>query len=414
MNVKFKMPKFGRTLSGRSMLKELLLTVLATTISIILTFGTAAWLDKRKQQAYGRQLAYMTIHDIDNTAEMLERYVTDENDGYLLAQYLLDHKDSLNTIGLDTLQTVMFYVLSYNDKFTLDDASEKIFLSSQEAWSNIDNITFIDRVQSFYNHRHEIFDYLNTSLQWRKPVGEKEFMQVQIDSPRFMMDVVDFMDELLQRNDVCYYIACSPLRQHRINAIINEWKKVSDECKFMMGISDSELDEYIASRSKTGERVRDRQLVGRWFGKGEPTMNSERENHLEFRKDHSATLTFTTYYSSSIYSGRISNKLIIQATWELKGDSLYISQLPDLECVLDTTGISYRAEMKSFVEDDTRQIMKSNQAQQDFYLQQGVTVIAYQASIDPSKSKLEMIVKEQDEDGTEETIVRYLTKEEDK
>ncbi len=47
MNVKFKMPKFGRKLTGGSMVKELLLTTLATTISIVLTFGTARFIEKR-------------------------------------------------------------------------------------------------------------------------------------------------------------------------------------------------------------------------------------------------------------------------------------------------------------------------------------------------------------------------------
>lgn len=45
MNVKFKMPKFGEMSSGKSMLRELLMTTIGTTISIVLTFGTAAWLD---------------------------------------------------------------------------------------------------------------------------------------------------------------------------------------------------------------------------------------------------------------------------------------------------------------------------------------------------------------------------------
>ena len=37
MDAKFKMPKLGRKLTGSGMLKELLLTTLATTISIVLT-----------------------------------------------------------------------------------------------------------------------------------------------------------------------------------------------------------------------------------------------------------------------------------------------------------------------------------------------------------------------------------------
>ena len=48
MNVKFKMPKFGRKLTGSGMVKELLLTTLATTISIVLTFGTAALLEHKQ------------------------------------------------------------------------------------------------------------------------------------------------------------------------------------------------------------------------------------------------------------------------------------------------------------------------------------------------------------------------------
>ena len=52
MNVKFKMPKFGRKLTGGSMMKELLLTILGTTISIVLTFGTAQYLeDHQAEQA---------------------------------------------------------------------------------------------------------------------------------------------------------------------------------------------------------------------------------------------------------------------------------------------------------------------------------------------------------------------------
>ena len=49
MNVKFRMPKFGQMQSGKSMLRELLMTTLGTTISIVLTFGTAAWMDQQEE-----------------------------------------------------------------------------------------------------------------------------------------------------------------------------------------------------------------------------------------------------------------------------------------------------------------------------------------------------------------------------
>jgi len=412
MNVKFKMPHFGRKLSGGSMLKELLLTILATTISIVLTFGTAGWMEKRKQEAYGRQLAYMTIHDMDNTINSLKKYVKEENNSFLQAQYLLEHLDMLDNISGDTLNTVLIYVLSYDELFVLDESSEKIFLSSQEAWSNVNNITFIDMVQSFYSDRHYMFNYLNTSLQWRKPVSEKEFMQRQIDSPGYSLDYVSYLKELLQRDDVCYYIACSPLRQHRINTLIDQWQKKSDECKFMMGISDSELLEYVTSSQQKGKQLTESQLIGVWHGRDKgDDINSERENHIEFLKDHTAILTVIFYRSTPFYSGRIASKNIVPVTWELKGDTLYFNQQPKIECLLDTTGISYRAEMKPYVDNIIEEIEESHRVQKEFTLQQGVIPISYFISIDPSESKIEMRKSGEDEDGTETVTIKYFTKE---
>ena len=73
MNVKFKMPKFGRKLTGSSMLRELLLTTLATTISIVLTFGTAAFLEHKQQEKNRRQITLMVISDIYDFARVMER-----------------------------------------------------------------------------------------------------------------------------------------------------------------------------------------------------------------------------------------------------------------------------------------------------------------------------------------------------
>ena len=60
MNAKFKMPKFGRDLTGKGWIKELLMTFLGTTISIVLTFGTTAYLEDR-QTVQARRMMAMTI-----------------------------------------------------------------------------------------------------------------------------------------------------------------------------------------------------------------------------------------------------------------------------------------------------------------------------------------------------------------
>ena len=82
MNVKFKMPKFGRKLTGGGMAKELLLTTLGTTISIILTFGTAHFIEQREKEQARRMLAMTIINDIDESLKvaknLLEAEVLDD------------------------------------------------------------------------------------------------------------------------------------------------------------------------------------------------------------------------------------------------------------------------------------------------------------------------------------------------
>ena len=74
MNVKFRMPKFGQMQGGKSMLRELLMTTLGTTISIVLTFGTAAWLEHRQQAKNRRQTAMMVLSNIEDFVRNM-RYV---------------------------------------------------------------------------------------------------------------------------------------------------------------------------------------------------------------------------------------------------------------------------------------------------------------------------------------------------
>ena len=73
MNVKFKMPKLGSNMTGKDWWKELSLTFIATTISIVLTFGTAQYFEHKQKLADGRLMAMMVIHDMDNTVETLTK-----------------------------------------------------------------------------------------------------------------------------------------------------------------------------------------------------------------------------------------------------------------------------------------------------------------------------------------------------
>jgi hypothetical protein len=50
MNIKLHTPKSLKTGSGMATMKQFLLSLIATTVSIVLTFGTAAIIDNNKKK----------------------------------------------------------------------------------------------------------------------------------------------------------------------------------------------------------------------------------------------------------------------------------------------------------------------------------------------------------------------------
>jgi len=415
MRINIRVPRVKKPkIKKEGFVRELLMMVVATTISIVLTFGTAQYFEYRKEREDGRKLATMTIHDIDNSVLMLESYIKREDDNNATALYLMENPDSIDVVSGSMLDRTMGYLLALGTNFTLDASCEQIFLSSQDAWDNIGNQAFIDQVQSFYNNRHETLNYFNTSIQWKKPLSEEEHLEQQLHAPNFQMDHKTFLKELFQRDEVRYYITYWPIRKQRINDIILIWEKMSDLCKFMMGITDREIQEYLEKNSEMGEQVHERQLVGKWKGKDQARiMNNNRENYTEFRKDHSATVTLMQYEMNALYRGNIISKMIIPATWELKGDTLFITQSPDVDFSVDASQITYLDENKEEVEKWIAYIKRDVDAAQEYQRKLGEMLVSYLVCIDPSGSKIELVHNYLNDEGKEVTEFKFLTKQEE-
>ena len=69
MNVKVHTPK---NLKMGSTMKQFLLSLVATTISIVLTFGTAAWLDGKKKEEAKCEMVLMILYDLAGSIEQAE------------------------------------------------------------------------------------------------------------------------------------------------------------------------------------------------------------------------------------------------------------------------------------------------------------------------------------------------------
>ena len=59
--------------SGMGTLKQFLLSILATTVSIALTFGTSAIIDNNKKQREKREIVMMVVYDMSNSLKQFER-----------------------------------------------------------------------------------------------------------------------------------------------------------------------------------------------------------------------------------------------------------------------------------------------------------------------------------------------------
>ena len=85
-NIRFKMPRLWRKPNWDDMFKDLSLTFIGTTLSIILTFGTAQYLEQKQLREDGRQTAMMVIHDMDGTAEYFQSLAEKEAKRYKIGR----------------------------------------------------------------------------------------------------------------------------------------------------------------------------------------------------------------------------------------------------------------------------------------------------------------------------------------
>ena len=413
MNVKFRMTRLWVNHKSKSILKELVLTAIATTISIILTFGTAQYFEHRQKEADARLMVMMVIHDMDNTAKQLREAGEENIKQAEFARYVWENFARLDSIEEDTMNLALAYIAKESSalqQYPLDEASEKIFLSSQDSWKNINNPGLIDAVQRFYVERHQFFDYINSAPEFRKPIGSDENFKFMANCKDIMhfyrLSLIDRLREFLSRNDVRLYLQLHISRQITLKNYASRIEQTSTKCKFMMGITDQELDEYVKSREQTGKQLKERDLMGTWYLRKE----KNREEFYEFSANHTYKKTLLVHSVNADFNGLAEITKLETGTWELRGDSLFTVRKPAIKYTLDTSKITAKpgreAETKGYVK-----------YWSEYYANQEKTSAAgppettgYAVSIDKTETKLELRWTTTSEEGKEVNSAFYLMK----
>ena len=94
--------------------------------------------------------------------------------------------------------------------------------------------------------------------------------------------LLEFLKDKLFDKNIQYYINNSPLRAQEYKRIIESWTTMNDENKFLMSMTDKELEEYVNSISQNGVALTENSLLGTWI---QSTVKGDTTEFV-FNKDH--------------------------------------------------------------------------------------------------------------------------------
>ena len=382
---------------------QFFVTVLGTAIGVALTFVVSGLLEHKNKEQARRLTAIMVIHDIDNTISILKDWKEkEERDGESL-RTALKQRDLIDLMPYDTLNTILDLLTDSRLDFSFDTSKEKIFNSDLDTWQNLGNMAFLDNVQDFYHVRQTIQDGVNQSTMWRGPIPNEEYMQFVmrtgwVTQEEFAAALRPFLKEKLYDERVVYYINVSESRVKGLGQWIDNWTKLNDENKFLMGITDRELDDYVNSISKKGVSLNRSKLLGHWVW-----TVGDQTNEYDFHADRSYdfAINYASSFTRSMYfSGRFKITVSYSGNWAFEGDSLVLT--PDYNTA------DMKVDSSSLVPEDNMQ--DSLDAWVNRYREQGIAYfkamadqgekLTTKARMDSSNDKMEWT----NSDGT----VRYL------
>ena len=383
--------------------QQFLITVLGTAIGVALTFIVSGMIDQRKKEQAQRLTAIMIIHDIDNTIDILKSWKEQEEKIQVLQVYAVDHKDQKEPIPSDTLSSVLNSLVRRNTEYHFDTSKEKIFNSDVDTWQNLGNMKFIDNVQDFFYERQQLLELANTEEWFREPIPADEYMQVVIDADYRTQEDYDanrwaFLRKKLEENRVNYYISVSYARVSTLSNYIDRFTQLNEENKFIMGITDREMEDYVNSINKKGIALTKSDLPGHW-----QFTTKEQKMDYDFHSDNSYTLSieYSSYYTKAEHwSGVYKIKVTYNGAWAFQRDSLVLTaDFNTTDVQLDVSGIEVEPGMQDSL---TVWMNRSREKNLEYFRGQAGKDDNYtvKAWLDSSKDKMEWTAS----DGE----VRYL------
>lgn len=204
MNVKLHTPKTLKAGSGMSSMKQFLLSLLATTVSIALTFGTAAVVDYYKKKTAKKEMVMMVISDFDKTIDNVMKADTALREACRLELEFANHPEEYNSKRF-SLPSLWSSVI----EMEFPETTQKVFSSSIETFNTIGNANFVNEVSSFYINRDKYKTYVIEQL--KNDVTNNNTLSslkslLNISFPEYVLVNWTMLQELKDSRDKCMQI----------------------------------------------------------------------------------------------------------------------------------------------------------------------------------------------------------------
>ena len=198
--------------------KQFLLTLLATTISIILTFGTSAVIDRRHKEKDKREMVKMIIYDFDKTIEQMENASSAFEKAKQTQLELAIHPEYFDSLRFQFTDAMLVAQMEFSE------TTENIFSTNIETFNTLGNVNFVHEVSSFYSMRHQYQEDLLATI--KKEATGSRFTESIENILKF-----DFIEH--------YYTNW---------VYLNALKSKRDLCMKMMKVSEDEMKEFSTLR----------------------------------------------------------------------------------------------------------------------------------------------------------------------
>ena len=183
--------------------KQLGMLVLGTTVSLVLTFGTAQLIEKGQRAKDRRLTALMVMSNIEAFAQQLDSIYTQMDKADSASPWLLTRPSEKRALMPGDQLVAIINTAYVQDLITYDKSTENIFSNNIDTWKNLGNFHFIDNVGKCFSTMRLCEEMWNGNLDDIKTTTE-EVVKRNANSPNKIEPYLALMHDpafrrLLQR-----------------------------------------------------------------------------------------------------------------------------------------------------------------------------------------------------------------------